>query len=95
MSGLPLRDHKQRKRCYPSCGRAAGGNGFTDTKRNDLYAGTPGLNVVKCGLAMAAIEQSENSKANHIRTLHVKTAFLYGKARRDIFFTFPRDITDT
>ena len=43
---------------------------------------------------MAVIKQSENSKANHVMILDVKTAFLYCKARRNMFVTFPRDITD-
>ena len=57
---------------------------FADTKRNDLYAGTPGRNVVKLGLAMAAIKRNDNDAHNNSMAFDVETAFLYGKGRRNI-----------
>ena len=65
---------------------------FADTKRNDLYAGTPGLSFVKACLS-AATAVRDNAPTKKVMTLDVKTAFLYGKARRNIFVTLPHDIT--
>ena len=51
---------------------------LADSKRNDLYAGTPGLNFVKIGLAMATERRCRGDAPNNIMTFDVKTAFLYG-----------------
>ena len=67
---------------------------FADQKRHDLYAGTPGLGFIKMCLAVATRYQASSMPVKKVMTLDVKTAFLYGKARRKIFVTLPRDIAE-
>ena len=65
---------------------------FADQKRNDLYAGTPGLGFIKMRLAAAA-RNAPTGAHKKLMTPDVKTAVLYGEARRRILVTLPRDIS--
>ena len=56
---------------------------FADSKRNDLYAGPPGLNFVKIGLAMATERAGERDAPNNIMILDVKTPVV-GRLKRPL-----------
>lgn len=55
------------------------------TRMDELYANTPSLSCVKMAMVYAA-EEGNNRK---LMTLDVKSAFLYGAARRKIYIELP------
>ena len=55
------------------------------TRMDELYANTPSLSCVKLAMVYAA----QRHKARKLMTLDVKSAFLYGAARRKIYIELP------
>ena len=53
---------------------------------DELYANTPSL----CCVKLAMLHASESHKQRKLMTLDVKSAFLYGAARRRIYIELPR-----
>ena len=61
---------------------------FNDgTGKDDLFAGTPPLYIIRAILSIFA--SSDNHLTNKIMILDVKGAFLYGDAKRDIYIELP------
>ena len=68
------------------CGREFNSSG----PRDDLFAGTPPLVATKLLISECATK-AQSREAYRLMVLDVKRAFLYGKARRDIYLKLPRE----
>ena len=60
----------------------------TGNKRGALFAGTPGLMAMRTAISRA-ITRCENGAKRSIMLADVKTAFLYGDARRSSYVELP------
>ena len=71
--------HKQRDRRTSHC---------TGEKGGELFAGTPGLMAMRTVISQAMTKCEKGAKIS-IMLADVKTAFLYGDARRSLYFELP------
>ena len=60
----------------------------TGDKRGELFAGTPGLMAMRT-VIFRAMTRCENGAKRSIMLADVKTAFLYGDARRSLYVELP------
>ena len=60
----------------------------TGDKRGELFAGTPGLMVMRTVISWA-MTRREDGRKRSIMLADVKTAFLYGAARRSLYVELP------
>ena len=60
----------------------------TGDKRGELFAGTPGLMVMRTVISRAMTRREDGEKRS-IMLADVKTAFLYGNARRSLYVELP------
>ena len=60
----------------------------TGDKRGELFAGTPGLMAMRT-VIFRAMTKCENGAKRSIMLADVKTALLYGDARRSLYFELP------
>ena len=59
-----------------------------ETKRGELFAGTPGLMAMRTVISRAMTRCEDGAKRS-IMLADVKTAFLYGDARRPLYVELP------
>ena len=62
----------------------------TGDKRDELFAGTPGLMAMRTVISRA-MTRCENGAKRSIMLADVKTAFLYGDARRSLYVELPSE----
>ena len=60
----------------------------TGGKRGELFAGTPGLMAMRTVISRA-MTRCENEARRSIMLAAVRTAFLYGGARRSLYMELP------
>ena len=61
-----------------------------DTKKGELFAGTPGLPALRYLLSKLAT-CSHGEARSSVAVMDVKSAFLYGRARHPIFIDVPAE----
>ena len=61
-----------------------------DTKKGELFAGTPGLPLLRYSVSKRATNKCSEER-ECVGAMDVKNAFLYGRARRPIFIEVPAE----
>ena len=63
---------------------------FNDgTNKDELFAGTPPLYVMK--LMLSVFASGGNQRSKKLMIMDVKSAFLYGSVKRNIFIELPQE----
>lgn len=65
---------------------------YANDRRHDLFAGTPGIQLVRYVVSTAMT--AKPGVKRKLMCLDIKTAFLYGKARRQVFLELPDEDPD-